>query len=440
MTLIRLISARLGRFAKDTAGAMTAFALTTVVSCLMVGAYAIDYSYLNAVETRMQATADAAAHAAILTRAIDTEANARTRAISVAELNMPVATNGSVLRAADVEFGTWNAQTRTFTPSPGSSSAVRVTVRRTVATQNPLRTFLLRLAGTENLDVVRQAIMIGYNQQCLTEGFVAQGMVDIQSNNTFRNGFCIHSNTLFKVSSGNFFEPGVRVSMPNLSLLQQPNSGFGSNPGLQEALMVDRYDIRILSRIGQIITGLQTPGSRFIPSYITNQTPRVLTNRNISAADLTPGRIHTIQCSGNQSLNIANNAVITNVVIVTNCPISFGSGSSMENAVIATSNTGTKAISGPSGIRLGRNDGCAAGGGAQVISAGGIDFSSSLQVFGAQLLAGGNIGFSASASGVQGVAMVAGGTVSGTSGVNMSYCEGRGMEQNYTSVYARLVR
>ena len=54
--------------------------------------------------------------------------------------------------------------------------------------------------------MTRRAVMLGYDPDCLREGFVAQGMVDIQSNNTFKNGFCIHSNTVVKVSSGNVFE------------------------------------------------------------------------------------------------------------------------------------------------------------------------------------------------------------------------------------------
>lgn len=54
----------------------------------------------------------------------------------------------------------------------------------------------------------------------------------MQSNGYFTEGFCIHSQTHVAVSSGNRFEPGVIVSMPDHRNVERPSSGFTSNSGL----------------------------------------------------------------------------------------------------------------------------------------------------------------------------------------------------------------
>jgi hypothetical protein len=59
-------------------------------------------------------------------------------------------------------------------------------------------------------------------------------------------------------------------------------------------------------------------------------------------------------------------------------------------------------------------------------------------MFGGQILAKQNITFTANANGIQGAAMVAGGTISGTSNMSMGFC-GSGMEHNFHAAYFKLV-
>ncbi len=426
-------------FRRAEDGSATALSLFFLVACLALGAFAIDLQRVNSLDIQLQNVADTTAHAAMIARSTQTEAQAKATAIGIARANLSVANAGNVAQTSGIEFGTWNAVSRTFTPSAGSTQAVRVTLQRTTANGNPIQMFLLQIAGIRTMSMTRRAVMLGYDPDCLREGFVAQGMVDIQSNNTFKNGFCIHSNTVVKVSSGNVFEPGVKVSMPDAAQVQMPNSGFASSPGLQAALSSNRYDIRILGRIQTIITGLQTGNALFVPSYITNTTPITVSPASVKKNSFQQGRMYSVTCSGNQKMTIGSDYTLTKTVVLTNCPITFSNGAKIEDAVIATTNTDVKSIDGPNGIVLGKNDNCTAGGGAQLMTLGGMSFASGLEVYGAQLLAAGNISFSASALGVRGAAFVAGGTISATSGVTMSYCSGAGMEQNFRMIYARLV-
>lgn len=427
------------RFLLREDGSGTALSLFFMTACIGLAGFAIDLERAATLQVQLQAVADASAHAAMIARSTQTEANAKTTAVNLATSNMPVATFGTVLKAADVQFGTWNSVSRTFTPVAGSTEAVQVTLRRTAANANPIKTFLMRFGGAKQLDMTRRAIMLGYDPDCLREGFVAQGMVDIQSNNTFKNGFCIHSNSVVKVSSGNYFETGVKVSMPDKSQVLMPNSGFSSSPGLEAALSSNRYDIRILSRITTIINGLNSGNALFVPKYITNTTPVTVSPSSVKKNSFQQGRMYTVTCSGNQKMIIGSDYTLTKTVVTTNCPITFSNGAKIEDAVIATTNTDVKSIDGPNGIVLGKNDNCTTGGGAQVLTMGGMSFASGLEVYGAQLLAAKDITFSASALGVKGAAFVAGGTISTTSGVTMSYCSGAGMEQNFRMIYAKLV-
>ncbi|MBC2833997.1 TadG family pilus assembly protein [Paragemmobacter straminiformis] len=429
----------LRRFLLREDGSGTALAVFFMAICVGLAGFAIDLERASTLQVQLQAVADSAAHAAMIARSTQVEADAKTTAVNIATRNMPSATFGTVLSAADIQFGTWNSVSRTFTPVAGSTEAVQVTLRRTAANSNPVRTFLMRFRGTKQLDLTRRSIMLGYDPDCLREGFVAQGMVDIQSNNTFKNGFCIHSNSVVKVSSGNYFETGVKVSMPDKTLVQMPNSGFSSSPGLEAALSSNRYDIRILSRITTIIDGLNAGNTLYVPSYITNRTPISVNPSSVKKNSFQQGRMYTVTCTGNQKMTIGSDFVVTKTVVTTNCPITFSNGAKVEDAVIATTNTDVKSIDGPNGIVLGKNDNCGTGGGAQILTMGGMSFASGLEVYGAQLLAVKDIAFSASALGVKGAAFVSGGTISTTSGVTMSYCSGAGMEQNFRMIYAKLV-
>lgn len=426
-------------FLGDEDGGMTMYVMLMFVVCGILGGLALDFSRMQKTITAMQNAADSAAHAAIISRPDLSEAGAQAMAVEIAERNLPPEFNGVTLTAADVVFGDWNPTTDTFVARSGATDAVRVTIRRTASTGNPFTTTLLRFAGHDSFDIAREATMVAADQDCLREGFVSNTMVDMQSNSQYLNGFCIHSNDQVKISSNNYFEDGVSVTLPRPGQILLPQSGFESNPGLQDALGQNRYNIRILNRLQEIITGLTTPGSRYMPRYITNPTPMTLNRRNVGGTPLQEGRVYTVTCNGGQRLTVDGGAVLNNVVIVTNCEVVFGNGAVMQNAVIATTNTGDRSINGPNGVQVGRNDNCGTGGGAQMITLGGMDFASGLQVYGGQLLAAKGIAFTADSGGIEGASFIAGGTIEGTSNMTFEGCGGAGMEDNFAVPYAQMV-
>lgn len=433
----------LSRFATDLSGGATAYGLLLMFTLLMAGGYAVDVQNVMTARTQLQTAADSAAHAALLARETKTEAEAKAAAVQVANLNMPTGIYGSTLDVEDVVFGDWDEVTRTFTPSPGSRDAVQVTAWRSTDRNNSVATYLLKLVGNDSWNVVVSSTYVTYHPTCLREGFVAQDVVDLQSNNSFTQGFCIHSNAYVSLNSNNYFEPGTVVSMTDLDDIDLPNSGYKTNTGLQDALREGSWNIRMVSRIDDVIQGLTELKAQYKPDYITATAFMNLPSATVLQSHLVAGRAYRFTCpSSTGRLTIDRDVTVSKVIILTNCEVFFRSGVKLEDAVIATTATGAKSISSASsgtGLTVGKPDNCAPGGDAQLLTMGGMEFPSKLSIFNGQFLAVGDIQFAANAEGVKGAAMVAGGQISGTSNMTMAFC-GTGMENNFHAEYFRMVR
>jgi Flp pilus assembly protein TadG len=425
------------RFWRHSHGSMTVYGLYLFMLILMVAGLAIDTASVNLAKTKLQATADATAHAALYNRERNSREVAKYRALRVAQDWMPRETFGNIVDPTDIEFGIWDHATATFTPNPWSKSAVRVTTHMDAAHNNGLRALLLRVTGSDNLfDVRAQSIFTTFIPNCLREGFVAQGVVDIQSNNGFAAGFCVHSNDHVALNNNNTFAPGTVVSMPDLSAIDLGRNGFERNEGLEAALRSGAYRLRTLNNAETIMDGLDAADPDYLPDYIRSTLPINIWSHSLTEADFTPGRIHRIACRGRQ-ITISTSAPLTDVVILTDCPIRFGQGSTLENAIVATTDDSDRSITGPSGLNIGRDDDCDPDGGATLITNGGMNFAADLAMFGGRLISGGDISFAARADGIEGASIIAGGKVDGTSNSYMGFC-GQGMEAKYEAQYFRM--
>ena len=432
---------RLHRFLTDELGAGSFFSFFLLLSMIMVGGYAVDIQSVMNARTRLQLTADATAHAALVARETMSAEAAAATAVALAQSNMPASRYGVAVAPEDIVFGRWDEATRSFTADAGSRAAVQVTARQVAARSNSVETYLLRVIGFDEWNVTTTSTFSTYRPSCLREGFVANGVVDLQSNNTYTNGFCIHSNSYVSLNSNNTFEPGTVVSMTDLDDLELPNSGYKTNIGLEQALREGSWHIRIVSRIDDIIARLEAFDPAYMPDYIMGTTFRTLPDNRVQDDEIDDGRAYRYSCggSGNQTLTIDSNVRVRENVIITNCKISYSSGVRLEDAVIVSKNLAANSHNASSGLIVGKDDDCAPGGGVQLVTLGGMDFAADLHIYGSQLLAVGDIEFAANADGLQGAAMVAGGVISGTSNMNMGFC-GTGMEDNFHAAYFKLVQ
>ncbi|MCB2129199.1 MAG: hypothetical protein KDE03_09015 [Rhodobacteraceae bacterium] len=442
------------RFLQSEDGGITALSLQMFLGAVVLGGLAVDVGNGVANKTHLQVAADAAAHAAILTREWHSEDDAKQAAIDMAKENMSTTVYGNILTSSDIQFGTWNAATETFTPSSGSRDAVQVSTKRYAANNNGVATYMLGLIGLNRWDVASASVFETYYPSCFREGFVAQDRVDMQSNSYYKAGFCIHSQTHVEVSSNNTFEPGVVVSMPDARDVVLPSSGFTSNTGLQPALRDGSYNTKIINRIDSIIAGINTPNhadygvmtstSPYYRSYITSATPVNVKTQGKTALDqndFKSGRIHVLDCKNdNTHKQLGSGFTLKNMVIITDCRLQIGAGAVLEDAVIITTNTDSKSIYSSADIQIGKDDHRGFGGDVQIVTKGGMEFASKVSIFGSQLLAAGDISLTANANGIEGASIVAGGKLDVTSNGTFGFCNGNGMNNNYEAAYFRLVR
>ena len=230
--------------------------------------------------------------------------------------------------------------------------------------------------------------------------------------------------------------------MPNEDDVVLPRSGYETNTGLQAALRSGYYRPRILDKMEDIFDsfeGVAGSDPNYIPDYITNTFPIDLSSAGstLDETNFTVGRIHTMNCGNPGRVTISPSVTLTGFVFISDCEVKIANGSVLEDVVIATRNTNFDSINTPSALQVGRDDNCAEGGGAQLLTMGGMKFAAGLMMYGGQLLAQGDIDFTANADGIEGASMVAGGTIDGESNMQMSFCDG-GMEDNYEAEYFRL--
>ena len=475
-------------FLADQNGSATPLLIGFAIIFIVVGGLAVDYNKAVAERTQLQLATDTAAHTGLYTwtQTIADIDESRQTALSMTFGMLPEVAYRDAMATGDIEFGFWNPVTGTFTEDETfvedkddpRASAVRAFAELEPERGNASRNIFLSIIGQDTFTVRASTIYASYYPPCFNEGFVANGIVDMQSNSNYTDGFCIHSNTYVSLNQNNFFEPGTVVSMPNLAELDIPSSGFEKNEGLQAALRQGRYRLRILNELPNMFASLRAGSSAFadvagvagpvdvlypldLPTNGNGGPTQAqidyavseLANDNIAAYEslptfefdngkktLTPdsfpaaNRIYRIDCSGNGDITLSA-GTFSSFALVTNCPVKTSNGTVLDEVLLATEGDVSA-----SHLQIGLDDSCAPGGGASIWTYGDFNAASGLQGFGAQMLALGDIDFAAQADGIEGVSFIADGEINGTSQNDMGFCgDGGGTDDFTKEPYFRMV-
>ena len=479
------------KFLNDEHGGGTVMGLLWFMLLVGITGMAVDTTNGFRNRTMLQATADAAVLAAVID--LPDEAAALASAVASSQANMPDELYGPVLVAGDVEIGAWRVAVRDFEegevvvdaldPAGGLfPDSVRVTLHQTAANANAVPVNFLRIMGLQSWDVNVEAVAQRYLPDCLTDGLVARGIVDISSNNGFINEICIHGQQGVEMQNHNDYELGVNVSMPDLDYqLVIPTGGMESNPGLLEAVREQSFEPRMVNHINEIMADILALEAYVMPSYIdteggggggdgdgggfclgagctgtTTSTPLTVEVRDEKwdFADAAPGNVYHIQCSNNKTVGIPNGTELWEVVIVADCLIGVGSGVFLHDMVLASAagviKDGKKdkstyeaglakhIITFSSGVQLGAVDNCQPGGGVLILANASIHFSSTTGYDGVQIVASGDVDLGARDMGINGINVQAGGDISLTSNNMFGLCSG-GAPNLQTVAYYRLV-
>ncbi len=133
-----------------------AFGLLAVVGAAALG---VDYSRAVSMRRVLANAADAAALAAA--SRLPNAAAARATAMEYVKKNVPQSEYGTVVKASDVEIGSWNSVKRTFIPAAdpnADGNVVRVTAHISEARGNKLTMIFGSVLGTDSLNLSARAV------------------------------------------------------------------------------------------------------------------------------------------------------------------------------------------------------------------------------------------------------------------------------------------
>jgi len=136
-------------------GVTLIYASVSIVAMFGMLSLAVDYGRAQLVKTELQRLADAAAvySAAQVTNLTNLRSFARASA-----LENTVDGAALTLTDADIEQGTWNAATRTFTPTGSFPTAVRITARRVASRGTAVPLIFGRIIGRNDVDVSASSV------------------------------------------------------------------------------------------------------------------------------------------------------------------------------------------------------------------------------------------------------------------------------------------
>ncbi len=428
--------------AHDNSGVMAVIVAILVPAFMALAALAIDMSYAYWTRTQLQHTATAAALAGV-TALLDADDNDvpdnndyRDMAIRYAYMNMEQARHGAVIHTScgvydsasdivvagnfctDVEVGNWApAPVRTFTarylpngtdntaydPLTMSLDAVRAVTRKAQVNGNPLGLFLAAAVGLAKTDISTEAIAWaqggGEDLSCYEDGMIAGGWVDIQSNNSFINDYCIYGNDGVRVQSDNYFETGVVVGYGPDGVLDEQGS---MNNGLAEASQHNDTEIypakaqQIDEMISDLVSGTYPPFVAFgdagtiydstLPAFPIPHTTYIISGTATITADLS-----NLVIIANK-IDVGSGVILTDMVLVatdSSSPGSFninlGSEFDIDRIVLASYNGiefGSWGIMG-GGLCDGANEKTV-----QVLAKENIEIASNTTISNAEILAG----------------------------------------------------
>jgi hypothetical protein len=152
---------------KTERGSILIFATISLVALLGIAAWATESGRAWQTQSQLQAAADAAALAGVgnllsLDFLTVDEAGARTAAMAYGPQHAALGANIS-LAAVDVQAGSWDMASQTFTPLPGNTDpdvmrAVRVVARRDSTVNGPINTIFGKVMGINSITVRTDAI------------------------------------------------------------------------------------------------------------------------------------------------------------------------------------------------------------------------------------------------------------------------------------------
>lgn len=302
-------------------------------------------------------------------------------ALSMARRNLAPEKMGDVLLRDDVELGVWNPATREFVPSPAPHDAIRVTLRRAHENGNPEPTFVARIAGFDNWDIVVQSVARTFRSpraECEEPVLTARARIDVQTNNVWV-GICVRATATAHVDTSESWLSDETAGLIDRILLETlaPYQGNGSEmSGTGAVLAVETGSSGGDGPIDLIDQYLGTTNSSasldsMIAQLVANAST-VIYRESFDFTEVTAGATYHVQCNDNQTLYIPGGVPIRDVVILSECPVRVGQDVDLSSTIIISNidalNNVEVTPTMPSGVFMGAKDQCNPGDGLRVMA------------------------------------------------------------------------
>ena len=428
---------RLAEFASDEGGMVTHLALVVMLIVILFSGLSLDSNNAWREKLALQVAADSAAHAAALE--LPSTSKALDAALELAQANL---TSGSIdaINEDTIEFGTWDSEEKTFTVTPTNPNAVRVTASRANATSNPLPTFLLRYAGLASWNIEVQSIAFRSTQECTVADITTNGEFSMTSNNDFYGEYCVAAAGGVSLNTGNEFDDDNRIYVESFNDIDWPSSVSMSTVvgrGTEDSSAGLTYANIFREKAGisaPYVSDIETLADNYLNPYYDSQPDYINTSaaviqiaaKDVKYTNFAPGRIYEVVCGGGNGnkAQFYKDSQVSEVVIVSECKIQLGKGSSFEDVILVSRDTGNKSVYAAAKVRLGEDDDCAAGGGVTIYAGGDFSSASKLESYGATISAAGDVQVAAKNNGIAGLTIYADGDVDFTAKAQFGTCSG----------------
>ena len=211
--------------ARARAGISIVYLCAALLALAAIVSLAVDLARAQLVKTELQRAADAAARYAMagLRGGVSV---AERNAVEAARDNSADGAPVELVVAEDVEFGTWNAKAKTFTPLQGlnrrGASAMRVTARRVERRGSAVPLMFARVVGVRACDVTASAIAIRAGYTLVGINAVSlNGVALIDSYNSSQGPY----------NAATAGDKTVVISNGNISLTGNPTIRGDAHPG-----------------------------------------------------------------------------------------------------------------------------------------------------------------------------------------------------------------
>lgn len=434
------------RFLRDERGSYTIWSLLWFIMYVAIGGLAVDITDVFRNQNWLQATADSAALAGVMSLGAPGEDPVKA-ALTYSLGNMRPGTHGAVLNDEEVVIGTWSFSQERFYSGTSDPNAVYVTTRRGEQNGNPLAWSLLRILSMGGVDpwwnVKAEAVAVAGVHICHNNGIIAGRNLDIKTHTRFWEKICLigHEGLLHRANK-NYFQPGVYSAVgcksgcvgPSDALafkdetfnesFNHENGGNYQDPTLPlNALNVDKYvaaldSLDSFDSYESFETASAQPGIDYSGyEHLFNPDTGTVDHHPVDGTEVPEaartsdendsGRytVYEFTC-GNENLDLPDGNYY-NLAIIADCRINLHSDNyKMSNVVLVSTVSGGWGIHANGKVSLGAED-CGDGGVEFYTPDSSVHFSAGGDVRNTRILSGVDINFAANADGSVGVHMEA---------------------------------